>query len=186
MKDSKLREALTELIGAAEHARVFIASREKMHPVGRDLHDEAIAKARAALSQEDDSHLYLPGTWRCAKCNFTLVQKTLYALNGAVGPNDKPGEKCPNCDSPLWRVTYKQAYSELQEMFEQYVMENPRRDQPIDDAQDPSTPAKANDGDSSAVSGAGGAGSVEEARERFKMQNFGWAEGWGRPKDTPS
>jgi hypothetical protein len=49
--NDKLIQALEELVKAAEFARVFIASREKMHPHGRDLHDEAIAKARAALAE---------------------------------------------------------------------------------------------------------------------------------------
>lgn len=49
--------------------------------------------------------VYVPGQWRCPKCDFRLSQMTLYAANGAVGPNDTPGEKCPNCNGPLWRVS---------------------------------------------------------------------------------
>ena len=87
----------------------------------------AVRKTRAALAQEaEGDDTYLPGQWRCPKCAFTLLQKTLYARDGSVGPNNKPGEKCPNCDSPLWRVTYKQGYEELEERFEQYIIENPR------------------------------------------------------------
>lgn len=51
---------------------------------------------------------YVPGSWHCAKCKFTLQQMSLHASTGQVTANDKPGEKCPNCDSPLWRRTWEQ------------------------------------------------------------------------------
>lgn len=66
--------------------------------------------------------IYVPGHWRCAKCNFRLVQQTLYAGNGAIGPHDAPGEKCPNCNGPLWRVSAmedrNEAYKTANDMFE--------------------------------------------------------------------
>lgn len=49
--------------------------------------------------------VYLPGQWRCPKCNFRLTQSNLYMASGAVGPRDDPGDKCPNCNGPLWRVS---------------------------------------------------------------------------------
>lgn len=49
--------------------------------------------------------VYVPGQWRCAKCNFRLTQSNLYLGSGTVGPRDEPGDKCPNCNGPLWRVS---------------------------------------------------------------------------------
>lgn len=58
--------------------------------------------------------VYVPGLWRCAKCKFELVQATLNARDGTVSARDTPGEKCPNCASPLWRVTERDARQEAQ------------------------------------------------------------------------
>lgn len=58
--------------------------------------------------------VYVPGLWRCAKCKFELVQATLNARDGTVTARDTPGEKCPNCQSPLWRVTERDARQEAQ------------------------------------------------------------------------
>lgn len=49
--------------------------------------------------------VYVPGQWRCPKCEFRLTQSNLYAESGTVGPRDEPGDKCPNCNGPLWRVS---------------------------------------------------------------------------------
>lgn len=57
--------------------------------------------------------VYVPGQWRCAKCNFTLMQANLNANDGTVTARDQPGEKCRNCDSPLWRVTERDAGNEM-------------------------------------------------------------------------
>lgn len=58
--------------------------------------------------------VYVPGLWRCAKCEFELVQATLNARDGTVSARDTPGEKCPNCQSPLWRVTERAQRQEAQ------------------------------------------------------------------------
>lgn len=60
-----------------------------------------IAEAIEALEKK----VYIPGQWRCPKCEFRLTQSNLYAATGTVGPRDEPGDKCPNCNSPLWRVS---------------------------------------------------------------------------------
>jgi hypothetical protein len=57
--------------------------------------------------------VYVPGQWRCAKCKFTLIQANLNANDGTVTARDQPGEKCRNCDSPLWRVTERDAGNEM-------------------------------------------------------------------------
>lgn len=51
--------------------------------------------------------VYAPGQWRCPKCEFTLMQSNLNALDGTVTARDEAGDKCPNCNSPLWRVSWK-------------------------------------------------------------------------------
>jgi len=45
-----MRDALEEARLTLAHARVFIGSRQKMHPDGQKLYDEAIAHAEAALA----------------------------------------------------------------------------------------------------------------------------------------
>lgn len=52
--------------------------------------------------------VYTPGLWRCAKCSFMLVQRNLNANSGTVTARDQPGDKCPNCNVPLWRVTERE------------------------------------------------------------------------------
>ena len=52
--------------------------------------------------------VYAPGMWSCPKCKFTLLQSTLSAADGTITARDNPGDKCRNCDSPLWRVSWKQ------------------------------------------------------------------------------
>lgn len=59
-----------------------------------------------------DSSQYVPGVYRCAKCNFRLIQSNLNSADGTVTARDTPGEACPNCDTPLWRVTWKDEANE--------------------------------------------------------------------------
>lgn len=56
---------------------------------------------------EDVSALYVPGVWRCVRCSFELMQSNLNANDGTVTARDTPGDKCPNCDTGLWRVSWK-------------------------------------------------------------------------------
>jgi hypothetical protein len=90
--------------------------------------DAAIATLQARVKERDDEIarlnklVYVPGHWRCAKCNFRLVQSNLYAATGTVGPRDEPGDKCPNCASPLWRVSAmddrNEAYKTANDLFD--------------------------------------------------------------------
>lgn len=57
--------------------------------------------------------VYVPGLWRCAKCEFNLIQATMNASSGTVTARNTPGAKCPNCESPLWRVTEREAGNKL-------------------------------------------------------------------------
>lgn len=62
--------------------------------------------------------IHIPGRWRCAKCGFGLSQMNMNAGDGTVTPRDEAGDKCPNDGSPLWRVTYREAYREYIELAE--------------------------------------------------------------------
>jgi rubrerythrin len=96
--------------------------RELCHPVaGRDDYDRAVL----ALLDDFETELtrleclvYVPGVWRCAKCDFRLIQSNLNANTGTITARDTPGDKCPNCHSPLWRVTERQERIEALDMLE--------------------------------------------------------------------
>lgn len=79
-------------------------------------------EAGAAQAVAEVEHLkalvYVPGVWRCAKCDFRLIQSNLNANTGTVTARDTPGDKCPNCQSPLWRVTERQERIEAMELAE--------------------------------------------------------------------
>jgi len=72
-------------------------------------------EAKDAENERLRGEVYVPGAWHCAKCKFTLLQSNLNARDGTVTPRDTPGDKCPNCDSPLWRSTWKQDAFEMQD-----------------------------------------------------------------------
>lgn len=59
-----------------------------------------------------DATTYVPGVWKCARCDFRLVQTNLNGADGTVSARDKPGDKCPNCGTPLWRVSWKEEANE--------------------------------------------------------------------------
>ncbi len=85
----------------------------------------ATARANTELEQvraeRDDlaKRVYQPGIWRCAKCNFRLVQSNLHAASGAITTRDKPGDTCPNDGSPMWRVSWQEDASAATQWGEQ-------------------------------------------------------------------
>ncbi|BCH33157.1 hypothetical protein MesoLjLc_50870 [Mesorhizobium sp. L-8-10] len=66
--------------------------------------------------------LHVPGVWRCPKCKFRLVQMGFNAADGTVFNSDKPGEKCPNCSSPLWRVSWEDEAKEILDIAEAAIL----------------------------------------------------------------
>jgi hypothetical protein len=76
------------------------------HDADADLR-RALATIAAAWKERDEVR-YVPGYWRCPKCAFCLQQKNLNARDGSVTARDDPGDKCPNCDGPLWRVSWQE------------------------------------------------------------------------------
>lgn len=74
-----------------------------------------VADPRDAEISRLTSLVYVPGFWRCPKCDFRLFQANINAGDGRITSRDKAGEKCPNCDSPLWRVTERESARDLAE-----------------------------------------------------------------------
>ena len=71
--------------------------------------------ALRARVKELEALVYVPGSWHCPKCKFTLLQSNLNAQDGTVTARDTPGDKCPNCTGPLWRCSWKNDAFEMQE-----------------------------------------------------------------------
>lgn len=65
-----------------------------------------------------DAAIHVPGLWRCAKCNFVLIQSNLNAADGSVTARDEAGDRCPNDNKPLWRVSWKEHATEMAQRAE--------------------------------------------------------------------
>lgn len=74
-----------------------------------------------AENEELRKLVYVPGLWRCAKCGFHLLQANLNAGDGSVTARDEPGDKCPNCHVPLWRVTEREAGNQMVDRCEEQI-----------------------------------------------------------------
>ena len=70
----------------------------------------ALAEARKEIERLEKL-VYVPGLWRCAKCNLRLVSNTLYADSGKMTANNSP-QQCVNGCGPMWRVTEREAANE--------------------------------------------------------------------------
>lgn len=96
-----------------------------MQTNGPDYTKRDLRRAEERIA-ELEALVFVPGHWQCAKCKFQLVQATLHATNGAVTSRDTPGDKCPNCHSPLWRVTERDAGNDMVDRCTRYAEENLR------------------------------------------------------------
>jgi hypothetical protein len=111
--------------------RIFMANRHDLDLI----HWQEAAKqrirwlsAQLALADPEASKLiFVPGQWRCAKCGFELTAMNMNLGDGSVTANEKPGERCPNDGSPLWRVTWKADAMRLAERLEEEILALPRR-----------------------------------------------------------
>jgi hypothetical protein len=102
-----------------------LASRLREEADGRrhcGLPDELLLEAAECLEARVDATMgFVPGVFRCAKCNFRLLQSYLNAADGTVTSRDTAGEKCPNCSVPLWRVSWKDEAHENLEIAESQI-----------------------------------------------------------------
>ena len=85
----------------------------------------ALIALEAANRRADEAaaKVFCPGTWRCPKCEFVLLQRNLNALDGSVTARDEAGDKCPNCNNTLWRVSWEQEAREAYGVVERYFDE---------------------------------------------------------------
>ena len=95
--------------------------KDVLEKFSRRFDDPIAMQARIA---ELEKLVYVPGLWRCPKCEFQLLQANLSAVDGRVSARDEPGDKCPNCGGPLWRVTERQAGNDLVDRCTQLLEEN--------------------------------------------------------------
>lgn len=73
-------------------------------------------------SSDIKEYLYVPGTWRCPKCGFTLTMSVMHVESGNVGVDlAVPTEPCPNDGRDLQPVTWKERCAELAAMCEQQM-----------------------------------------------------------------
>jgi hypothetical protein len=98
------------------------------HFVGSDVR-QFIGQALIAIEQEQriaeqdaeiarlERLVYVPGVFKCAKCNLSLVSTTLNVAQNLAKANNEP-QQCPNGCGPLWRKTERDAGNELCDMLE--------------------------------------------------------------------
>jgi hypothetical protein len=64
--------------------------------------------------------IYVPGVWKCPKCQCSLVSTFLDAGSGRAAANKEP-QRCPNDCGPMWRVTERDAGNRLIDDMESEV-----------------------------------------------------------------
>jgi hypothetical protein len=73
------------------------------------LVDRILLACDQALREAVEEERFIPGQFRCAKCGFFLISKTIYMKSGTIGANNKPTE-CSNGCGPMWRVSWQEGY----------------------------------------------------------------------------
>jgi len=74
--------------------------------------DKAENRAKAKVAAERKANLemqlYVPGAFRCAKCDFQQTSLSADACTGIVHPNRSASGPCPNCNVPMWPITWEE------------------------------------------------------------------------------
>lgn len=84
----------------------------------------ATLRHERGLREAAEKLVYVPGQWRCAKCNYVGMHMIFSATTGDVGVKAAAKtEKCPNGCGPLWPVTERQAGNELCDRMDAIVDE---------------------------------------------------------------
>lgn len=68
-----------------------------------------------------DPKIHVPGMWRCSRCGFVLCQSNLNAQDGTITARDQPGDRCPNCDVTLWRLSWRQHATDMAKVAEDAI-----------------------------------------------------------------
>lgn len=113
---------------AAEAIPALIAALAEKHETAVRLSAECFSNfgaAANAIAERDDLArlVYVPGLWFCPKCKFELLQSNLNCSDGTVTARDQAGDKCPNCDTPLWRVSERQRHHDVMVTCERFFDE---------------------------------------------------------------
>jgi hypothetical protein len=83
-----------------------------------------IVRKMAAEIERLEALVYVPGHWRCAKCDFYMVSTSIHVPSGQFSANNQP-QQCANGCGPMWRVTEREAGNKLADQLEA------ARDRPI-------------------------------------------------------
>lgn len=81
-------------------------------------------------SEERVREQYIPGILKCKKCEFVLHSNAINASTGEMRASNK-SEDCPNCNVPLWRITYKDEYNEAIALHDKMFDEKEKAEQEL-------------------------------------------------------
>lgn len=77
---------------------------------------QAACRSRDEEIQRLEKLVYVPGLWKCAKCNCTTVCTNLHVNTGEFSANNSP-QQCPNKCGPMWRVTERDSGNEMTDKY---------------------------------------------------------------------
>lgn len=122
---AKLESALSQVCGACGHPWTGekCGQADNDHPF-QTCYPVAAVNPLAAECETLRAMVYVPGLWRCPKCEFQSLQSNLNASDGSITVRDQPGDKCPNCDVPLWRVSEREAGNRMVDRMEKVAANN--------------------------------------------------------------
>lgn len=83
--------------------------------LGGVLDRVAPGETPAARAPDDHLDIYVPGEWKCLKCDFVLSRTTLNVTTGEAGVSRADifeGEPCPNDGTPMVKVTWRERASD--------------------------------------------------------------------------
>jgi hypothetical protein len=64
---------------------------------------------------------FIPGVFRCPKCDFELSKQTMCVATGNIGTHerDRQSEECPNDGTWMVPVTYQERVAQYADLFEE-------------------------------------------------------------------
>ena len=123
-----LREFRRHFPLQASAAWHYATERAKDMNVARELQQAQVVGADVARLME---LVYVPGAWRCPKCNLRMIASTLSTGDGGIYANNKPQECANGCGS-MWRVTEREDRQEAQRFaIEQAEALTPQSSAPV-------------------------------------------------------